>query len=237
MIAKKIDTGQESPYSGLMRKISTQTNAVIEQMIEDDTRLSEPFVARSLSRIIPEDSCLFLSNSMPVRDMDLYGVNNRKTIFSAANRGVSGIDGVLSTAIGLTTARETPTTLVIGDVAFMYDLNALALLSRQALPIIVVVINNQGGGIFDFLPISQSPDVLDKFFVARHDFQFAGVCETFKIDYYKACEKEDFIPAYAEAVKKRMPVVIEVMTDRKTNLELRRSIKNKMIEILEQSIQ
>jgi len=236
VISGKIDTGAETPYFGFMQKISTRTNAVVEQMIEDDTRLSEPFVARSLSRIAPEGSCVFLSNSMPVRDMDLYGANNRKTVFSAANRGVSGIDGVLSTAIGLTTARKTLTTLVIGDVAFMYDLNALTLLSRQALPIIVVVINNQGGGIFDFLPISQSPDVLEKFFVARHDFQFAGVCETFKIDYYKACEKDDFISVYAEAVKKQTPAVIEVATDRKTNLELRRCIKNKIIETLEQSI-
>jgi 2-succinyl-5-enolpyruvyl-6-hydroxy-3-cyclohexene-1-carboxylate synthase len=236
-IFEKIDTCKKTPYSGLMRKISMQTDAVIDRMVENDTRLSEPFVSRHLSAVVPDGSCLFLSNSMPVRDMDLYGVNNRKHIFSAANRGVSGIDGILSTAIGMTTAREAPTTLVIGDMAFIYDLNALALLSSQTLPIIVVVINNRGGGIFDFLPISQSPDVLERFFVAKHDFQFAGVCETFKIDYHEARKKDDFIQAYAKAVKKQTPAVIEVVTDRKTNLELRRSIKAEIIETLERSIQ
>ncbi|MHC5000930.1 MAG: hypothetical protein ACYTE1_08955, partial [Planctomycetota bacterium] len=75
-------------------------------------------------------------------------------------------------------------------------------------------------------------DVLEKFFVAKHDFQFSGVCDTFKIDYYKAREKDEFVQAYAKAAKK-----IEVVTDRKTNLELRRSIKSEIIEMLEQSIQ
>jgi 2-succinyl-5-enolpyruvyl-6-hydroxy-3-cyclohexene-1-carboxylate synthase len=220
-----------------MLKISKQADAVIDRRVKSDTQLSEPFVARHLSAIVPHDSCLFLSNSMPVRDMDLYGVNNRGSVFSTANRGVSGIDGIISTAIGITTARRSPTTIVIGDIAFLYDLNALAFLTDQALPISVVVINNQGGGIFDFLPISECQDVLEKFFVAKHDFQFSGVCDTFKLDYYKAREKDEFVQAYAKAAKKKTPAVIEVVTDRKTNLELRRSIKSEIIEMLEQSIQ
>lgn len=235
-ISEKIATREETPYWELMQKISAQTDAVIDRMVDDDIRLSEPFVARHISENIPDGSSLFLSNSMPVRDMDLYGVNNRKGIFSTANRGVSGIDGILSTAMGVTTARQSATTLVIGDIAFIYDLNALAFLSERALPIIVVVINNRGGGIFDFLPISQHPDVLEKFFVTKHDFEFSGVCETFKIDYHQALNKDDFVQAYAKAVKKQTPAVIEVVSDRKTNLELRRSIKSEIIEILEQSI-
>ena len=236
-ISEKIDTHQKTSYFDLMQKISKQADAVIDRRVKSDTQLSEPFVARHLSAIVPHDSCLFLSNSMPVRDMDLYGVNNRGSVFSTANRGGSGIDGIISTAIGITTARRSPTTLVIGDIAFLYDLNALAFLTDQALPIIVVVINNQGGGIFDFLPISECQDVLEKFFVAKHDFQFSGVCDTFKLDYYKAREKDEFVQAYAKAAKKKTPAVIEVVTDRKTNLELRRSIKSEIIEMLEQSIQ
>ncbi|MHC4784232.1 MAG: thiamine pyrophosphate-dependent enzyme, partial [Planctomycetota bacterium] len=176
-ISEKIGTHQKTSYFDLMLKISKQADAVIDRRVKSDTQLSEPFVARHLSAIVPHDSCLFLSNSMPVRDMDLdlYGVNNRGSVFSTANRGVSGIDGIISTAIGITTARRSPTTLVIGDIAFLYDLNALAFLTGRALPIIVVVINNQGGGIFDFLPISECQDVLEKFFVAKHDFQFSGV--------------------------------------------------------------
>jgi 2-succinyl-5-enolpyruvyl-6-hydroxy-3-cyclohexene-1-carboxylate synthase len=237
MISEKIGTHQKTSYFDLMLKISKQADAVIDRRVKSDTQLSEPFVARHLSAIVPHDSCLFLSNSMPVRDMDLYGVNNRGSVFSTANRGVSGIDGIISTAIGITTARRSPTTIVIGDIAFLYDLNALAFLTDQALPISVVVINNQGGGIFDFLPISECQDVLEKFFVAKHDFQFSGVCDTFKLDYYKAREKDEFVQAYAKAAKKKTPAVIEVVTDRKTNLELRRSIKSEIIEMLEQSIQ
>ena len=236
-ISEKIGTHQKTSYFDLMLKISKQADAVIDRRVKSDTQLSEPFVARHLSAIVPHDSCLFLSNSMPVRDMDLYGVNNRGSVFSTANRGVSGIDGIISTAIGITTARRSPTTIVIGDIAFLYDLNALAFLTDQALPISVVVINNQGGGIFDFLPISECQDVLEKFFVAKHDFQFSGVCDTFKLDYYKAREKDEFVQAYAKAAKKKTPAVIEVVTDRKTNLELRRSIKSEIIEMLEQSIQ
>ncbi|MHC4835096.1 MAG: 2-succinyl-5-enolpyruvyl-6-hydroxy-3-cyclohexene-1-carboxylic-acid synthase [Planctomycetota bacterium] len=235
-IAEKIDSREKTSYFALMGKMSTQTDALIEQMTENDICLSEPFVARYLSKVASDGSCLFLSNSMPVRDMDLYGVNNRKAVYSTANRGVSGIDGVLSTAIGMTAARQAPTTLVVGDMAFIYDLNALAFLSEQGLPVTVVVINNQGGGIFDFLPISECRDVLDKYFAATHNFEFSGACDSFKIDYYRACEKDDFVQAYAEAAKKQTPAVIEVVTDRKTNLALRRSMKNEIINTLEQSI-
>ena len=235
-MCEKINSREQTPYRGLIQKFSVETDALIAQRVDENKQLSEPFVARHLSAVVPDGSCLFLSNSMPVRDMDLYGVNNRKAVYSTANRGVSGIDGVVSTAIGITAARQAPTTLVIGDMAFLYDLNAIALLSKQGLPVIIVVINNHGGGIFDFLPISEHRDVLDEFFAASHNFDFSGLCDTFKIDYYRACEKDDFVQAYAEVVNKGRPSVVEVITDRKTNLELRRRIKSEIIEILEQSI-
>jgi 2-succinyl-5-enolpyruvyl-6-hydroxy-3-cyclohexene-1-carboxylate synthase len=235
-ISEKISTKRETSYSKLYSDLSTQTDALIDHMIEENQQLSEPFIARHLSSSIPDGTSLFLSNSMPIRDMDLYGVNNRQLLHPSANRGVSGIDGILSSAAGMTAGRQSLTTLIIGDMALFYDLNALALLSSQALAIIIVVINNQGGGIFDFLPVSQHKDILEKYFVGKHDFHFSGICASFRIPHTEVRTKEAFVQAYAKAIEKQVPAVIEVSTDRKTNLKLRRSIKSEIIEILEQSI-
>ena len=168
--------------------------------------------------------------------MDLYGVSGRREIVSYANRGVSGIDGIISTAAGLSAASGKLTTLMIGDLACLYDLNALSILSLQALPVIAIVINNQGGGIFDFLPISEQKDVFEKFFVAGHNFKFDGVCKTFNIDYYRAVTRDDLSRAYADAVGKSRPAVIEVSSDRAVNLQLRRRMKREIIETMEQTI-
>jgi 2-succinyl-5-enolpyruvyl-6-hydroxy-3-cyclohexene-1-carboxylate synthase len=170
---------------------------------------------------------------MPIRDMDLYSQSGRKDITVAANRGVSGIDGVISTASGFAAAKQKQTTLLMGDLAFIHDINALACLNELQLPVIIVVINNKGGGIFHFLPISKCDDVFEKYFATPHDFTFKGTCETFAIDYYKADTKEAFTESYHLAVKKALPVVIEVCTDRKDNFTLRRKIKKQIIDMLE----
>jgi 2-succinyl-5-enolpyruvyl-6-hydroxy-3-cyclohexene-1-carboxylate synthase len=194
---------------------------------------NEPFIARELSKIIPDNTSLVLSSSMPIRDVDLYSVSGRASITVAANRGVSGIDGVISTASGFATAKKQLTTLLIGDMAFIHDINALAVLKKLDVPVIVVVINNRGGGIFHFLPISQAEDIFEDYFAVPHDHNFKGACETFGIDYYNPQDKNEFTLAYLIAKDNTKPAVIEINTDRNKNLKLRRKIKKQIIEALE----
>jgi 2-succinyl-5-enolpyruvyl-6-hydroxy-3-cyclohexene-1-carboxylate synthase len=142
----------------------------------------------------------------------------------------------MSTASGFAVQTASVTTVIIGDMAFIHDLNALSILARLSVSVIVVVINNRGGGIFHFLPISQHTDIFEEFFAAPHDFSFGGVCETFGLDHYHCVSKSDFVGSYQTAVDKGVAAVIEVATDRENNLKLRRSIKQGIIDMLNKSV-
>ena len=152
-LVQEIKPREVDDYARFFQTKATQTQQIIEAGIAELANISDAYVARAISRYIPEGSGLFLSNSMPVRDMDLYGVTGRNNIYAATNRGASGIDGVIASAAGFAVGRQSLTTLLIGDLAFVHDVSSLSLIRSLPVPLVIVVINNQGGGIFHFLPI------------------------------------------------------------------------------------
>lgn len=236
-LSQSVASKKTNRLKDYFEKTCTSINTIIQDTIQDTETLTEPFVSRTISELLPDDSCLFLSNSMPVRDMDLYGAPVKKDICIATNRGVSGIDGILSTATGFAASKNKMLTLVIGDLAMVHDLNALSLLNKISVPVVIVVINNRGGGIFDFLPIAQSKDVFEDYFTTPHDFDFKGACEMFKIQYAKVVDKIAFTELYQTAVTNRSAMLIEVVTDRTDNLKLRKRMKAKILQQLQQSIE
>src|SRR5690606_15555659 len=121
-------------------------------------------LARMLSRHVPGSSVLYLGNSMPIRDMDMYAACDASQIRVAANRGASGIDGNIATMAGWAQSTQNTVVGVLGDLATLHDLNSLVLLRRTPQPVVLVVINNDGGGIFEYLPIGQFSDVFEPFF-------------------------------------------------------------------------
>ncbi len=190
-------------------------------------QLTEPSVAHSISQLAPVDSAIFLGNSMPVRDMDMFGMwsdDRRLNVF--ANRGASGIDGLIATAAGVALGQSTPTTLVIGDLSALHDLNSLALLAgtRQS-PIVMVVINNDGGGIFHFLPISNDRDHFEDFFGTPHGLSFEAAAKMFRIPYHSPKSVRDFEDHYSKAVAAQQTTIIEVATKRDDNIRLHREIE------------
>ena len=228
----RVKAQRQSKYSRFLAGKARLADEIIADNIAGTNSISEPFVAREISDMIANGSCLFLSNSMPIRDMDLYAACSKEDVAIAANRGASGIDGVISTASGFAAASGKMTTLLIGDMAFIHDINALAVLKSVKVPVIAVVINNSGGGIFHFLPIAKSQDVFEEYFAAGHSFTFEGAVQTFQLDYYKTPDKDSFKAAYRQAVQNKKPAVIEVLTDRRENLKLRKTIKKQIIKIL-----
>lgn len=225
---------ESTDYSSFYDNKAAKTDAIIKDNIDTDESITEPFIARQLTEMIDDDSLLFLSSSMPIRDVDLYGISDRNNIIVGANRGVSGIDGVIASAAGFAAAKKSPTTLLIGDLAFIHDVNSLSLLRRIETPVVIVVINNRGGGIFHFLPIVENTDVFEEFFAAPHDHSFGGVCDTFGIDYYNPTGKTAFIDIYNAAKSNAKSAVIEIATDREMNLTLRRKMKKEILEMLQE---
>jgi 2-succinyl-5-enolpyruvyl-6-hydroxy-3-cyclohexene-1-carboxylate synthase len=210
-------------------ELGEKVDQLIGQKIDAVSILSEPFVARKLTELVPDSTSLFISNSMPIRDADIYGVAGSRDLKVGVNRGVSGIDGIMATATGFAAGNQSLTTVLIGDVAFMHDMNSLALITSSEKPVIVVVVNNSGGGIFHFLPVSQEKDVFEPYFTTPHDYSFAGVCSTFGLKYTSPSSKAEFVEAYNVAVGLGESCVIEVVTNREDNLKLRRDIKQQII--------
>jgi len=179
--------------------------------------LSEPFVARCVSEMIPVGHGLFVASSMPVRDLELAASDRTRAIRVAANRGASGIDGTLSTAAGFAAGLGAPVTVIVGDLAFLHDLNSLALLKSLGQPVTVVVVNNDGGGIFSFLPVAGTSAHFEKFLGTPHGLTFRDAAAMFGLPYVAPERAESFRKAYAAAVKSGRSSIIEVRTQREEN--------------------
>ena len=168
------------------------------------------------------DDLLFCSNSLPIRHLDMFCAA-APTVLS--NRGASGIDGILHTAIGAAlggAAGGGSATCLIGDLAALHDLNALALLSNTPRTVVVVVLNNAGGAIFRYLPIAHSA-VFSPYFDTPHAHRFEGVCRGFGLSYRVAATAADLRAAYAAALDAGGPAVVEVITDKEDTYALHQS--------------
>lgn len=140
-----------TPWLARWRRAEHRAQAVLDEQLGDGTALVEPAVARAVAAAAPDGATLVVSSSMPVRDVEWYAAP-RDGLTVHANRGANGIDGVIATAIGVAVGSGRPTVLLIGDLAFVHDSAALVALARRRLDLSIVVVDNDGGGIFSFLP-------------------------------------------------------------------------------------
>ncbi len=143
--------GAAGPWSAEWGKAEARARAVIDGSLGGNAGWSEPALAHRLVRDLPEGSRLVVSSSMPVRDVEAFGAPRADHPIVYANRGANGIDGVVSTALGVALATG-PTVALVGDLAFLHDVSALVGPVGEVAPLTVVVADNGGGGIFSFLP-------------------------------------------------------------------------------------
>lgn len=207
---------------------------VVEKNLVDTERLSEPAIAHFLCRNCPETDNFFIGNSMPIRDLDWYGTwksDDPRPVF--ANRGASGIDGLLATATGVAIGSGSPTTVMLGDLSALHDLNSLALIAKSPWPLIVVIINNQSGHIFDLLPVRESSH-FEQFFATPHAFHFKDAAAMFGIPYQRVTSMSGLRGAYNAAVDERKSVVMEIVTDRTYNTEVRQLIRKEILRCSKQ---
>ena len=194
------------------------------------SKLTEPLIARTISELIPSQHGLWVSNSMPIRDLDMFGVGEiaeDSQSFSprvGANRGTSGIEGAIASATGFAVGLQSPVTAIVGDLSSLHDLNSFALLQHNSQPVIVVIINNDGGGIFSFLPIAKSTQLFDTYFGTPHGLDFQHAAVMFKLDYYHPQNSDELIHAYQQALAIDSSAIIEVTTDRSENLKLHQDL-------------
>lgn len=206
------------------------------ELFESPHELCEPDVARLISQNIAADSGLFLASSLPIREMDMYAVPDKNNVMISANRGASGIDGTIASAIGFAKGLKKSTTLLVGDLAFLYDLNSLAMLKSLEKPLTIVVINNDGGGIFNFLPIARDNKHFESLFGTPHHLTFEHAAKLFELNYHKPKTKTEFVEAYTKSAKAKVSTIIEIESSRENNVKVHQSLQKKIaIAITEKS--
>ncbi len=197
--------------------------------------LFEGRVFAELAELLPDGAQLVVGNSMPVRDCDTFFWPNGKRIHVYGNRGANGIDGVVSTALGLAAASDgdasdgdasdgdAPTVLVIGDLSFYHDLNGLLAARPHGLNLTIVLVNNDGGGIFSFLPQADHPDHFEQLFGTPAGLDFSHAVHMYGGDFTRIAEWDAFRAALRDGMSGGLHVV-EVPTERASNVALHREL-------------
>ncbi len=202
-----------------------------------DKSVTDISAARMVSQLITEQQVLFVSNSMPVRDMDNYACSyHAGGIPTAINRGASGIDGIISTTVGFSTGHKKSATLMIGDIAFLHDLNALSLLSTLPFPLQIIILNNNGGAIFSFLPVSECTDVFETHFATPQNYSIRSAAETFGLDYACPQTNREFSEVYSAACSSTRSIVLEVKSSRAENVLQHRALRGRIMGIAEEML-
>lgn len=210
-----------SPWSARWCVPAAAARAALDELLARETRLFEGTVLATVTAGLADGSALHVGNSLPVRALDVFVGGAGRALATACNRGASGIDGVVATALGAAAGGGRPTALVVGDLSFLHDLGALQIAARHRLPLLVVVVNNDGGGIFSFLPqAGLDPQRFELLFGTPHGLALDGAvamcggryeCVVDRAALAAAVEAWRAAPAFT---------VIEVPTDRAGSREL-----------------
>jgi 2-succinyl-5-enolpyruvyl-6-hydroxy-3-cyclohexene-1-carboxylate synthase len=206
------------------RDIARCTRAALRHGLDADSELSEPAVFDELSTLLPDGATLFAGNSMPVRDLDTFFPGGQRHIRCLANRGASGIDGVVSTALGAAAAGRHPLVLVLGDLSFYHDMNGLLAARRHDLTAVIVLLNNDGGGIFSFLPQADDPQHFEELFGTPHGLDFRPAAELYGLRYRRPADRREFRAACIDALGATGVTVIEIRTTRDGNATRHRTL-------------
>ncbi len=215
--------GTGSPWCERLAALERSAAGALEVALGTGAGLSEALAARAVVAGAPEGASLLLSSSMPIRSVEAFGGTSARSLRVLANRGVNGIDGVVSTALGVAACSSRPALALVGDLAFLHDLNALALGARHRLSLTVVLLNNGGGGIFSHLAIRQLTPRFEALFATAHGLSFAPVAELFGARYERPSHGPALSSALARAAEGGLHL-IEVVTERAAEASLHRQL-------------
>ena len=216
-----INKKEPSPYTISWSQANEIATTHVINYIQHET--DEGALAGVLFESLPDQSYLFASSSMPIRDLDTFFNKTKKNIQLYANRGTNGIDGVVSSALGAQVALKRSGYLLIGDLAFLHDLNGLIVSRFGRFDMTIVVMNNDGGGIFSYLPQSTETEYFEHLFGTPTGLEFSHIAAMYNTQYVAVHSKKDFKEALAEEKLKDIRI-IEVFTNRQENTETHRKL-------------
>lgn len=230
------EVGSQTPdenWLASLQKFDQQANEVIRESLSPEALFFEGHVANLCVQLVPKDGVLYVGNSMPVRDLETFGlaVDRSAPLTVLSNRGASGIDGMVSSALGAATATHCPVLLYLGDMSFLHDLGGLAA-ATEAMNLTIVVVNNNGGGIFSFLPMADESEIFTRLFTMPHGFTFRSGAEMFGVGYAHATSYQETRQAIGAFLGQPGVQVVEVAIDQKANVARHREIQEALAKRL-----
>ncbi len=209
----------DRPWVDQWSRAESAAQRAIDRVLAAHREVTEPGVAREVVDALPRTATLFVSSSMPVRDVEWFA-RPRHGLRVLANRGANGIDGIVSTALGIAAAGTGPAVALSGDLAFLYDAGALLWAVDRGLDCTLVVVDNDGGGIFSFLPQAGSVAAADfeRLWGTPHGIDLGQVAAAYRIPVEPVEKAADVAPAITAALENGGVRMVHVRTDRQANV-------------------
>lgn len=213
-----------STWGETFARAERAASAAVARHLASAAAIGEEGVFPALLDALPDGGTLYVGNSMAVRDLDLSAPASAKRVRVLGNRGVNGIDGIVSSALGASAAGETPLLVVVGDLSFHHDLNALAALREGRARATIVVVNNDGGGIFSFLPVARHGDAFERYFGTPHGLDLARAAALYGVPHARCATGEELRARAAASLAARTTVILEVRTERAANRDAHQAL-------------
>jgi len=207
------------------------TEAIKTILLKKSKLKIEPKVFSELISLIPSNTKIMVGNSLPIRDFDNFVGKINKNLKLFFNRGASGIDGITSTALGIASI-EKPTILITGDLSFIHDLNALLPAKKYSIPLVIILINNNGGGIFEMLPVSLN-NKFKTYFKTPHNLNIAPIVKSFGLEHHLIKNEKDFKIKLLNSLQKKSFTVLEILTNSISSLHMRKKYWAEVVKNIE----
>jgi 2-succinyl-5-enolpyruvyl-6-hydroxy-3-cyclohexene-1-carboxylate synthase len=219
---ERVERAPDAAWVERWRDADACAAAAIAAALEGE--LSEPRVAAELGTRLSAETTLFVASSMPVRDVETFFPARHRPPRVLCNRGANGIDGTVSAAFGAAAAGAGPVVLLIGDVALAHDIGGLLAAGRLGCKLVIVLLNNDGGGIFHFLPVAAERDAFEEHVATPHGLDFARAADLYGCAHELASDPDGFGEALDRALAADATAIVEVRTDRAANVTLHRRV-------------
>jgi 2-succinyl-5-enolpyruvyl-6-hydroxy-3-cyclohexene-1-carboxylate synthase len=218
-LAAQLDPPAESGWLDLWTDLARSTDEVIDRFLDSlGDELFEPRVYREMGPLLQAGSTVYVASSMPVRDLETFLPTLEQRLAFLSNRGANGIDGLVSSGLGAAAASPGKTYVLTGDLGLYHDMNGLLAVGRCAVDATIVVLNNGGGAIFDFLPIAEHREGYEELFATPTGLDFEKVAAVYGLPFTRLGSYARLEQALAR------PGLVEVPLDRQRNVELHREL-------------
>jgi 2-succinyl-5-enolpyruvyl-6-hydroxy-3-cyclohexene-1-carboxylate synthase len=221
LVASRLDRGPRD-WSERWATAERAARDAMDSTLDGFEELTEPRIARDVTASLPAGAWLLAASSMPVRDVESFAVGRADAAISA-NRGVNGIDGLVSTAQGMAAATGAPVAALLGDLAFLHDSNGLLGATDRGVAVTYIVVDNDGGGIFSFLP-QANLERFETLFATPHGVDLAALAAVHGVVSVAPSRPDEVGPAVAEAMAEGGIRLVHLRTDRSRNVAVHRGV-------------